>query len=83
MEEDETLVETWLILKEYIKDKQQAADHWISVMIDNGVPEETISALAGADKYLSQAVEYSGGLEQEDDYDVREDWQLTTLANTV
>ena len=74
MEEDETLVETWLILKEYIKDKQQAADHWISVMIDNGMPEETISALAGADKYLKQAVEYSGGLDQEDDYDVREDW---------
>ena len=74
MEEDETLVETWLILKEYIKDKQQAADHWISVMIDNGVPEEIISALAGADKYLRQAVEYSGGFEQEDDFDEDEDW---------
>lgn len=74
MEEDETLVETWLILKEYIKDKQQAADHWISVMIDNGVPEETISALAGADKYLRQAVEYSGGLEEEEDYSDEDDW---------
>lgn len=74
MEEDETLVETWLILKEYIKDKQHAADHWISVMIDNGMPEETISALAGADKYLRQAVEYSGGLEEEDSYEDDDGW---------
>jgi len=43
-------------------------------MIDNGMPEETISALAGADKYLRQAVEYSGGFEQEDDFDEDEDW---------
>ena len=69
MEEDEILVESWLILKEYIKDKQQAADHWISTLIDTGLPEETINALAGADKYLKQAVEYSGGLEEENDFD--------------
>lgn len=73
MEEDETLVETWLILKEYIKDKQQAADHWISVMIDNGLPEEVINELAGSDKYLKKAVEYSDGLEEEE-FDEDEDW---------
>jgi hypothetical protein len=74
MEEDEILVETWLILKEYIKDKQQAADHWISVMIDNGLPEEIITELAGSDKYLKKAVEYSGGLEEDDSYEDNEEW---------
>jgi|TARA_B110000211_G_C14080453_1_gene554229 hypothetical protein len=74
MEEDEILVESWLILKEYIKDKQQAADHWIGALIDTGLPEETINALAGADKYLKQAVEYSGGLEEEDSYEDDDGW---------
>ena len=73
MEEDEILIESWLILKEYIKDKQQAADHWVGVMIDNGLVEETVQALVGGDKYLRQAVEYNGGLEEKDDFEEDDD----------
>ena len=57
--DDELLVETWTILKEYIKDKQSAADHWIGELIDLGVNDETLTVLAAEDKYLAKAVEYN------------------------
>tara|TARA_B100001564_G_scaffold322462_1_gene301818 strand:+ start:226 stop:456 length:231 start_codon:yes stop_codon:yes gene_type:complete len=74
MEEDEILLESWLILKEYIKDKQQAADHWMGVMIDNGIDEDLLITFAAGDRYLKTAIEYNGGLEEdpyldEDEYE--------------
>ena len=63
--DDELLVETWTILKEYIKDKQSAADHWIGELIDLGVTDETLSVLAAEDKYLAKAVEYNDNEESE------------------
>tara|TARA_R100000008_G_scaffold78758_1_gene59909 strand:+ start:77 stop:292 length:216 start_codon:yes stop_codon:yes gene_type:complete len=57
--DDELIVETWTILKEYIKDKQSAADHWIGELIDLGVTDETLTTLAAEDKYLAKAVEYN------------------------
>ena len=58
--EYEILEETWTVLKEYIKEKQSAADHWIGNLIESGVDEEVILDLAGIDKYLAKAVEYNG-----------------------
>jgi len=65
MEEEELLVESWLILKEYIKEKQQAADHWIGILIDAGVDDQIMASLAAGDTYLKTAVEYNGGLDEE------------------
>jgi len=67
--EDELLIETWIILREYIKDKQNAADHWIGELIDLGVSDETLEALAAEDKFLAKAVEYNDNDEDDDDYD--------------
>ena len=58
--EYEILEETWTVLKEYIKEKQSAADHRIGNLIESGVDEEVILDLAGIDKYLANAVEYNG-----------------------
>jgi len=65
--EDELLIETWIILREYIKDKQNAADHWIGELIDLGVNDETLEALAAEDKFLAKAVEYNDNAEDDDD----------------
>ena len=57
MEETELLLEVWSILKEYIKDKQQAIDHLISTLVDKGLTDETIEELRGTDKHLDKALE--------------------------
>lgn len=69
----EVLSETWLILKEYIKDKQQAADHLANHLIDLGVDEEDLKELASTDSYLRNAIEYSGGFDEEE-FDDEEGW---------
>lgn len=66
--DDELLVETWTILKEYIKDKQSAADHWIGELIDLGVNDETLTVLAAEDKYLAKAVEYNDDTDDDTSY---------------
>ena len=30
--DSEVLTDTWTVLKEYIKEKQSAADHWIGLL---------------------------------------------------
>ena len=67
--DSEVLTDTWTVLKEYIKEKQSAADHWIGLLIDEGVQDEVILDLAAADKYLAKAVEYNGIDLDEDDED--------------
>ena len=58
--ESEILTETWTVLKEYIKEKQSAADHWIGNLIEAGIDDEAIIDLAAVDKYLAKAVEFNG-----------------------
>ena len=66
--DSEVLTDTWTVLKEYIKEKQSAADHWIGLLIDEGVQDEVILDLAAVDKYLAKAVEYNGvGLDEDDE----------------
>jgi len=67
--DSEVLTYTWTVLKEYIKEKQSAADHWIGLLIDEGVQDEVILDLAAVDKYLAKAVEYNGIDLDEDDED--------------
>jgi hypothetical protein len=67
--DSEVLTNTWTVLKEYIKEKQSAADHWIGLLIDEGVQDEVILDLAAVDKYLAKAVEYNGIDLDEDDED--------------
>ena len=57
MNEAELIAEVWCILKEYIKDKQQAIDHLISTLVDSGLTDETVEELRGIDKYLDKALE--------------------------
>ena len=67
MDEEEILIETWTVLKQYIKDKQSAADQWVGILIDAGVGEETFHGLAAFDKYLENAVKYNVEIEEEEE----------------
>jgi hypothetical protein len=57
MEED-SIIEIWNTLKEYIstKDRQTAADHLVSILVDLGVSEDAIAKLGQEDKYVEQSV---------------------------
>lgn len=57
MEED-SIIEIWNTLKEYIstKDRQTAADHLVSILVDLGVSEDAIAKLGKEDKYVEQSV---------------------------
>ena len=76
MEETELLLEVWSILKEYIKDKQQAIDHLISTLVDKGLTDETIEELRGIDKHLDKALEeyVDNDINLEDYNNEDEDW---------
>ncbi len=56
--EEEYLGEIWSTLKEYIptKDRQTAADHLVSILIDLGVSEEGLQKIAEEDKVIGQSV---------------------------
>ena len=56
--EEVSIIEIWNTLKEYIstKDRQTAADHLVSILIDLGVSEEAITKLGEEDKYVEQSV---------------------------
>lgn len=57
MEED-SIIEIWNTLKEYIstKDRQTAADHLVSILTDLGVSEDALAKLGEEDKYVEQSV---------------------------
>ena len=57
MEED-SIIEIWNTLKEYIstKDRQTAADHLVSILTDLGVSEDALAKLGEEDKYIEQSV---------------------------
>ena len=72
MEESDLILESWLVLSQYIKDKQQAADHYINSLIDLGVDEQDLLSLAD-NKYLKTSLEEQGILE--DEYEEEFDWE--------
>ena len=69
MIEVDTLVEAYLILKEYVnvKDRQAAADHLFSVLQDHDIAEPDLKAFASADKYLERSWEDVMGEPEEDE----------------
>ena len=76
MNEAELLTEVWCILREYIKDKQQAIDHLISIIADKGLLDETVEELRGIDKHLDKALEEYMYVDDDDveNYDNDDNW---------
>lgn len=72
--EVDVLSEVYVILKQYIpqKDRQEAADNLMSVMVDM-LNDQELKELGGTDAALGRALkEYAGDGEDEDDYDYEE-----------
>ena len=74
------LVETYTIMKEYVspKDRQAAADHVMSILVDSGVNDQDLKILANSDSYLKRAskeyldVDGDDLADEENDYDYDE-----------
>jgi len=72
----EVLIEAYTILKQYIpqKDRQEAADNLMSVMVDM-LSDEELANFGGADNTLKRALkEYSADDEEYDDDGDDSDW---------
>jgi len=72
----EVLIESYTILKQYIpqKDRQEAADNLMSVMVDM-LSDEELANFGGADNTLKRALkEYSADDEEYDDDGDDSDW---------
>tara|TARA_B100001057_G_scaffold487173_1_gene569468 strand:+ start:1056 stop:1295 length:240 start_codon:yes stop_codon:yes gene_type:complete len=70
---DDMFADFWNIVKEYVpaKDRQPAADHVVSILVDGGAEESLLYALRDCDKYMLEAVNEQLG--ESEDYDVDED----------
>ena len=57
MSDIESVRETWSVLKEYIpaKERQEAADHLIQVIVDMDFPDSDFQSLVSSDRYLEEA----------------------------
>lgn len=68
--EVDVLSEVYVILKQYIpqKDRQEAADNLMSVMVDL-LSDEELKDLGGADAALGRALKEYVGDSEEDEYD--------------
>lgn len=72
---DDLFADFWNIVKEYVpaKDRQPAADHVISVLIDGGANDEILFALRACDKNMADAVNDELGESEEHNIDEDED----------
>jgi len=71
--EQETIAEIWGVLNEYIsvKEKQEAADHLMPLIVNLELPESDFRALVSGDQYLEEAAaEY---IDEDEDDDI-DDW---------
>lgn len=69
--EVDVLIETYTILKQYIpqKDRQEAADNLMSVMVDL-LSDDELDEFSGTDAALGRAFkEYAGEFEEDEDYE--------------
>ena len=76
MSDIDSVRDIWNVLKEYIpvKEKQEAADHLISLLVDMDFPDSEFQSLVKSDRYLEEAAqEYLD--EDDDDYDNEDDEQ--------
>ena len=75
MSDIESVREMWNVLKEYIpaKEKQEAADHLIPLLVDLDFPDSEFQSLVKSDPWLEEAAaEYLD--DDEDDEDEDEQW---------
>lgn len=77
---DELFADFWNTVKEYVpaKERQTAADHIVSVLVDSGVSDSTLYALRDCDKNMKAAVQDQLEDIDTDDWDDAgddEDWQ--------
>jgi len=69
--EIDVLIETYIVLKEYVptKERQGAADTLMSVLVDV-LSDQDLKELAGVDSYLKRSFEeYHSGDDDDDEYD--------------
>lgn len=74
MSDIESVREIWSVLKEYIpaKEKQEAADHLIPLLVDMDFPDSDFQSLVKSDRHLEEAAqEY---LEEDEDDEDAEEW---------
>ena len=74
MLESDKILEMWDVLKAYIpeKEKQEAADHLIPLIVDMDFPDSDFQRLVKSDTHLEDAAqEY---LDEEDEEDEDEQW---------
>lgn len=72
--EVDVLSETYTLLKQYIpqKDRQEAADSLMSVMVDL-LSDDELKEFSGTDSSLSRAYKEYAGDYDEDDYNLEDD----------
>jgi hypothetical protein len=69
MSDIESVREIWTVLKEYIpaKEKQEAADHLIPLIVDMDYPDSEFQSLVRSCRYLEEAAEeYLDDLDDEE-----------------
>jgi hypothetical protein len=80
--EDNLIIETWDVFKEYIPEKNRdtAASHYVDFLLGNDVEVSVLEGLMGYDPSLDQAIELvvdqdkeDDDLDEEDDYYEDED----------
>ena len=77
MSDIDSVREIWNVLKEYIpvKEKQEAADHLISLLVDMDFPDSEFQSLVRSDRYLEEAAqEYLEDEDDDGDNDEDEQW---------
>ena len=76
MSDIESVREMWNVLKEYIpqKEKQEAADHLISVLVDMDFPDLEFQSLVKSDRYLEEAAQEYIEEDDDDNDEEAEEW---------
>ena len=76
MLEGETISEIWEVLKAYIpeKEKQEAADHLIPLLVDMELPDSEFQRLVKSDSHLEEAAQEYLDEEEDEDEDEDSDW---------
>lgn len=64
------IVEIWALFKTYVEKKSlaDAAEKYVEVLVENGVPDNMLEAAVGSEIALDRAIEYYLNEESEDDY---------------
>jgi hypothetical protein len=77
MLEGDTILEIWDVLRAYIpdKEKQEAADHLIPLIVDMEMPESDFQKLVKSDTHLEEAAQEYLEEEEDEDNNDTDDWR--------